>query len=313
MATLWDTTSGEIVKALSVERRAAGAVAFGIVLTLVVVVDERHAQDAMAEAITGTAAHPCRLLVVSRRLPDAASSRLDAEVTVGGRLGPGEAIVLRMHGRLARHAESAVLPLLAPDTPVVTWWYAAAPQRVNHDPLGALANRRITDAATASDPLRALRDRAADYHPGDTDLSWTRLTLWRSALAAAYDSVTGTAQTGRVEGEPDDPSVPLLAGWLRDRLDIAVDVGHSRGPGVTLATIELRDEGEPTRLAVHRPDGRMARLCRTGQPDRILPLPQRGTADLLAEELRRLDADQIYASALATATGRRPRPVARSA
>ena len=43
--------------------------------------------------------------------------RLDAEVLIGGRLGPGESIVMRMYGRLGLHAESVVLPLLAPDAP----------------------------------------------------------------------------------------------------------------------------------------------------------------------------------------------------
>ncbi|WP_324273261.1 glucose-6-phosphate dehydrogenase assembly protein OpcA [Blastococcus brunescens] len=44
---------------------------------------------------------------------------------IGGRLGPGEAVVMRMYGRLGLHAESVVLPLLAADAPVVAWWHAA--------------------------------------------------------------------------------------------------------------------------------------------------------------------------------------------
>ena len=314
MATLWDTTSGEIVKALSAERRTAGAVAFGIVLTLVVVVDERGLDEAMAAAVEGAAAHPCRQLIVIRRQPDASSSRLDAEVTVGGRLGTGEGIMLRMHGRLARHAESAVLPLLAPDSPVVTWWFRGAPQRISSDPLGRLANRRITDAASASDPLRALQERAADYTPGDTDLAWARITPWRSVLAAAYDSVPGPATGGSVVAEPGNPSAHLLAGWLRQRLHVDVTVGTSRGPGITDVTVETRGEDdEPVTLRVDRPDGRMARLSRTGHPDRILPLPRRGLGDLIGEELRRLDPDEVYAASLAETTGRRPRSAARPA
>ena len=44
-------------------------------------------------------------------------------------------------------------------------------------------------------------------------------------------------------------------------------------------------------------------LRRTGQPDRALPLPRRELSDLLAEELRRLDADDTYAEALQVTTG----------
>jgi hypothetical protein len=43
-------------------------------------------------------------------------------------------------------------------------------------------------------------------------------------------------------------------------------------------------------------------LHRTGQPDSTVTLPDRDLGDLLAEELRRLDADQPYADALGAAT-----------
>jgi len=316
MATLWDTTSGDIVKALSAERRVAGAVAFGVVLTLVLVVDERNAETAMAAAAEGASAHPCRLLVVVRRQSDATQARLDAEVTVGGRLGTGEAVMLRMYGRLARNAESVVLPLLAPDTPVVTWWYGAPPQKTGHDPLGSLATRRITDVAAAADPIKALRERSADYSPGDTDLAWTRLTPWRSVLAAAFDSIVGTPGAGTVSGEADNPSAALLAGWLKSRLDIDVEVRSSRGPGITEVTLHVESaadaldastlgDGREIDVRLTRHDGRTAILARTGQPERYLPLNRREVGDLIGEELRRLDADQPYAAALAAATGRK--------
>ena len=106
MTTLWDTTGSDVVKALSAERRSAGAMATGLALTLVVVTDQRSAEEAEKAATAAAAAHPCRLLMVIRRHLDAPDPRLDAEVLIGGRLGPGEAVVMRMYGRLALHAES---------------------------------------------------------------------------------------------------------------------------------------------------------------------------------------------------------------
>ena len=53
-------------------------------------------------------------------------------------------------------------PLLAPDAPVVTWWYGAPPEQIAFDPLGVFADRRITDAARAEDPMGALRQRGDD-------------------------------------------------------------------------------------------------------------------------------------------------------
>lgn len=303
MTTLWDTSGGEVVSALTAERRAAGAVAFGLVLTLVVVVDERHTSEAMEAAAEGAAAHPCRLLVVVRRQPEAAEARLDAEVSVGGKLGTGESVVLRMQGPLSRHAESVVLPLLAPDTPVVCWWYGAPPERIADDCLGDLADRRITDTAAAPDPVAALHQRAADYTPGDTDLAWTRLTQWRSLLAAAFDSVPGAASGGTVHAQPGNPSAELLAAWLSSRLEVPVSIEQSEGPGLTAVALTL-DGGDGGELHLDRPDGHTARLCHDGQPDRFLPLPRRQLGDLLGEELRRLDPDEPYADALAAAAGR---------
>src|SRR4051812_2173999 len=186
--TLWDTTGTDLVHALIAERRSSGAVASGLALSLVVVVDEKRVPEAEEAATIAAAAHPCRLLIVVRRKLEG-DDRLDAEVSIGGRLGPTEAIVMRMHGRLTLHAESVVLPLLAPDAPVVTWWVGTPPDQIAHDPLGVLADRRITDVAAAADPLAALRVRAADYAPGDTDLAWTRATGWRALLASAFDAL----------------------------------------------------------------------------------------------------------------------------
>ena len=138
--TLWDTTGTDVVKALAAERRAAGALASGLALTLVAVVDDRRVPEAEQAATIAASAHPCRLIMVVRHSINA-DIRLDAEVQIGGRLGSTEAVVMRMYGRLALHAESVVLPLLAPDAPVVTWWHGAPPAEIATDALGVLANR----------------------------------------------------------------------------------------------------------------------------------------------------------------------------
>src|SRR3712207_592220 len=191
MTTLWDTTGSAVVKELAAQRRTGGAVLSGVALTLVVVADESRVSDAEEAATHAAESHPCRILVVVRRQVDAPAPRLDAEVLIGGRLGPGEAVVMRMYGRLGLHAESVVLPLLAADAPVVTWWHEQPPARIATDALGVIANRRVTDAAMAEDPVEALRVRAHDYAPGDTDLAWTRSTPWRATLASTLDSVAG--------------------------------------------------------------------------------------------------------------------------
>src|SRR5690554_88770 len=137
MTLLLDTDCEAVLRQRAAERRSDG-VASGLALTLVASFDEPR-RDVVEEAVTlAAAAHPCRLLLVCRLVEGASRTRdrLDAEVIVGGRLGGCEAVIMRMQGRLALHADSVVLPLLAPDVPVVTWWCGPPPDRIATDPLG---------------------------------------------------------------------------------------------------------------------------------------------------------------------------------
>lgn len=303
MTTLWDTTGAAVVKALSAERRA-GTMTSGLALTLVIVVEEKQVAEAEEAARIAASVVPCRMLMVVRRQVDAPVPRLDAEVLIGGRLGPGESIVMRMYGRLAAHAESVVLPLLAPDAPVVTWWHGPPPEVIAHDPLGVFADRRITDCAWLTDPAAALAIRAADYLPGDTDLSWTRTTGWRAALAAAFDSVQGTVTGGCVRGDPGTPTAHLLAGWLKARLGCDIDLEAAADtPGGTTITGARLELDTARVIVLQRTDSRTVSVRGGAGPDSVVQLPKRALGDLLGEELRRLDDDQPYGEALAAATG----------
>lgn len=295
---LTDTTASKINKALVQGRRAIGTPAVGMVLTLVIVTDEENAYDALKAASDASREHPSRTLVVIKRVSrsprDRTTSRLDAEVRVGADAGTGETVVLRLYGEVSEHAQSVVLPLLLPDAPVVVWWPVNAPLDPANDPLGALAQRRVTDTYASEQPVRELSSRADAYTPGDTDLSWTRITPWRSMLAAALDQVVCEVKTVEVEGEEFNPSCELLAMWLADRLDVPVKRSLSSGPGLTA----VRMDTDCGAITLDRADGSLATLSIQGQPDRAVALKRRETAELIAEELRRLDPDDTYASAL---------------
>ncbi|CAM5336820.1 glucose-6-phosphate dehydrogenase assembly protein OpcA [Streptomyces sp. NPDC091290] len=295
---LTDTTASKINKALVKARRAIGTPAVGMVLTLVIVTDEENAYDALKAAGDASREHPSRTLLVIKRVSrsprDRTQSRLDAEVRVGADAGTGETVVLRLYGEVSEHAQSVVLPLLLPDAPVVVWWPVNAPIDPANDPLGALAQRRVTDTYASEQPVRDLSARAGTYTPGDTDLSWTRITPWRSMLAAALDQVVCEVKAVEVEGEEFNPSCELLAMWLADRLDVPVQRSLSSGPGLTAVRLET-DCGP---IVLDRADGSLATLSIQGQPDRAVALKRRETSELIAEELRRLDPDDTYASAL---------------
>lgn len=295
---LTDTTSSKINKALVQGRRSVGAPAVGMVLTLVIVTDEENAYDALKAASDASREHPSRILVVvkrpSRSPRDRANARLDAEVRVGADAGTGETVVLRLYGEVIDHAQSVVLPLLLPDAPVVVWWPVNSPANPAKDPLGRLAQRRVTDTYAAQHPVQELAARQAVYTPGDTDLAWSRITPWRSMLAAALDQVDCEVTSVEVEGEEFNPSCELLGMWLADRLHVAVKRSVSSGPGLTA----VRMETTCGPIVLDRADGSLATLSIQGQPDRAVALKRRETSELIAEELRRLDPDETYASAL---------------
>ncbi|WP_309097518.1 glucose-6-phosphate dehydrogenase assembly protein OpcA [Streptomyces sp.] len=295
---LTDTTASKINKALVQGRRAIGTPAVGMVLTMVIVTDEENAYDAIKAAEEASHEHPSRTLVVIKRHArtprDRQPSRLDAEVRVGADAGTGETVILRTYGEVSDHADSVVLPLLLPDAPVVVWWPVDAPDNPAKDPLGALAQRRITDLYAVEDPLGTLQRRVRSYAPGDTDLAWTRLTPWRSMLAAALDQARAKVVSAAVEAEAENPAAELLARWLEARLHVRVDRVESAGPVVTAVRLGT-ENGE---IVIDRPEGPLATLTLPGQPSRTLALKVRATSELIAEELRRLDADEMYAIAL---------------
>lgn len=290
MTELIDTTSSAIAAEFVRARRGAGSPAMGMVMTLIFVVDEADAEDAMSAAREASREHPARVLGVI--LGDGrGAAQVDAQVGIGSGW-TGETAMIRLSGAVTRHPESVVLPLLLPDSPVVVWWPTKAPDVPGADPLGSLATRRITDSAAAPrGKAKALLTQCRSYTPGNTDLAWTRITGWRALLAAALDQNPGKITAASVTAERISPSADLLSAWLSDRLRVQVRRRTSDGPGITRVMLQTK-RGE---VAVSRPDGRLATLAAPGQPDRPVALKRREIAELLGEELRRLDEDDIYA------------------
>jgi glucose-6-phosphate dehydrogenase assembly protein OpcA len=291
------STTTQAVNSKLVEMREEGGVTtLGRVLTLVIVTDDGgKTEEAIEAANDASREHPCRVIVVARGAKRAAP-RLDAQIRVGGDAGASEVIVVRLYGELANEGASVVMPLLLPDAPVVAWWPFEAPAVPAKDPIGALASRRITDSAAERNPIKALDHRRATYTDGDTDLAWTRLTTWRAYLAAAldlppYEKVTGATVTG----EADSSSTDLLAAWLAGRLRIPVTrLKAAHGGGIVNVVLERRSGN----VELNRPDQKVGTLTQPGQPDRRVALQRKSVRDCLAEELRRLNADEIYAETL---------------
>ncbi|GAA1949791.1 glucose-6-phosphate dehydrogenase assembly protein OpcA [Microbacterium deminutum] len=291
-----DTTVSKITRALVSVREEGGAVALGRVLTLVILTRQGALEEVIEAANDASREHPMRVIVLMIGNGDEAESRLDAQIRVGGDAGASEVITLHIHGEAgSSNLESLVTGLLLPDAPVVVWWPNKTPDVPSQTSIGKIAQRRITDAATKSDPSAWVASLGGSYAPGDTDLAWTRLTRWREQLAAIldqppYESISAV----HVRGASDSPSTALLAAWLRLALDVPVDWAYldpEEWPhGIKSVTL-IRESGE---IRLERPDSGIAVLTQPGQPVHELAFPRRTLRECLAEELRRLDPDVLY-------------------
>lgn len=292
-----DTTTSQVSKSLVKIREEGGVVALGRVLTLIIATDPGREEEAIEAANDASREHPMRVIVVATE-PDGSPevpARLDAEIRVGGDAGASEVIVLRAYGDAARDEESLVMALLLPDAPVVAWWPGRAPEVPGESPLGRIAQRRITDASAQPDPQAALAALEASYRPGDADFAWTRLTLWRAQLAAVLDQPPySPVDAVHVTGAVDSPSTTLLAAWLKLQLgaetscELATEEAGLHG----IHGVVLERSTGPIELERNVPG--VATLRQPGQPVHDLALPRRSLRDCLADELRRLDPDELY-------------------
>ena len=301
---LTNTTTSKVAKLLDEIRDEGGAVALGRVLTLLIHTQLGVEEEAITAANEASREHPMRVVVVSRNkdaVRAAEDARLDAEIRVGGDAGASEVVVLRCYGEIGSQLEGIVQGLLLPDAPIVAWWPTFMPADPGHAQLGQIAHRRITDAAAQRDGCEALTRLAGAYRPGDTDLSWTRLTNWRAHLAAMLDQPPFEPVTHAVvRGDVESPSVQLMAAWLRTRLHVEVDLTAPAddlplGSSGLSQIVLSRESSENSITRIEESTGLMQQ---TGQPDHRVALSRRGLRDQLNEELRRLDADDMYREVL---------------
>ncbi|AZA13628.1 glucose-6-phosphate dehydrogenase assembly protein OpcA [Corynebacterium choanae] len=306
--SLANTTTQEVAKRLVTIREEHGQIAVGRVLTLIVVAHAGDDTTAIVEAVTeASREHPSRVILL---LPDDemdAEPTLDAEIRIGGHAGASEIVALTIHGAASDHLAAIVTPLLLPDTPIVAWWPNRAPANVAQDPIGQLAQRRITDSLHA-DQVHALTMRGEHYAPGDSDIAWSAATAWRGLVASTLDEPPHESITAiELTGPGNNPSVCLCAGWLADRIQAPVTRIGTDEP-----MVPTNDEGEEllpyTKLVFHRESSTITirvvgphtvEVANTAtQRTSLVALSPRTLTDCIAEELRHLAPDDTYAHAL---------------
>lgn len=309
-----NTNTQEISKALVRIRDLGGQVSTSRVLTLIAQLEATDDINSIVKAASeASREHPSRVIILVHHNhrapgePEITGSKVDAEVRIGGDAGASEMIIIHLYGDVAQHQVNVVMPLLLPDTPIVAWWPFKAPVDTAADPIGAIAQRRITDM-TAGHSTDALYNRRNNYHPGDSDLAWARLTPWRGVVASALDQPPLAEVTAaKVSGFSDCPSADLAAAWLSARLGIEVQ-RSSIGQGaiafdesglstIPVATLEFTTTRGSITIAAGE-DEQTIEVYAYDHAPALVAVSRRSEADCLAEELRHLDPDVAYAGAL---------------
>ncbi len=295
---LKDTTTSKIGKKLQDLRETGGVVALGRVLSLIVETDAAHLEQAVSNANGASKLHPSRIIVIAKDHGNK-TDRLDAEIRVGGDAGASEVVILRSSGSVLSNIESLVNGLLLPDAPVVAWWPGECVPNPAETEIGKIANRRITDSSQQRNPIDFLSSLSQHYMPGDGDTAWTRITLWRSQLAALLDShLDKTIESVTLLAKESSPSAHLLGKWLGLRLGVKVNISSQGSrPSNTQAIDGVIINFSDGALELHR-QNELATITQPRSPTSTVLLPQRSDLDCLVEDLRYLGEDATYAEVL---------------
>jgi len=292
------TTISEVSARLSSLREEGGVVALGRVLTLVVQTDFRRIEEVVEAANASSRAHPARVIVLADEIDVPGEPRLDAQIRVGGDAGASEVIILRAYGGLAESPKGLIGGLLLPDAPIVVWWPNACPEAPAQADLGTFATRRLTDSANQSNPQSYLKNLARNYQPGDGDMAWTRLTLWRSQLASLFDRISDKSiESVEIIGSELSPSADLLAAWFRVKLGVPTTISRQhKGKNVLgIGGVKIHYKGGELKMMR---SSEVAKIKQTDRPSASILLPRRSIVDCLVEEMRFMGPDETYAEVL---------------
>ena len=223
------------------------------------------------------ARHPSRAIVLYPR-PDVGSDRIDARVTVEAYGLPGlerhvsaEVIELWLCGNRCVDPASIVAPLLMADLPVFLRWRGRPTfSGAGFERLLDLVDRLILNSAEWPDVPGAYAETAAVFgRAACSDIAWRQTERWRASVARLWP---GIAEATELTVTGPAAEAYLIAGWLRSRLDVDLDLKHEEADSLERVTAGETPVPEP-------------------------PGDEPTPSDLLAAELDLLQRDRIYEAA----------------
>ena len=292
-----------------------GSVLRACTLTLVVLAEASGDDAELEETIAALMPeHPARTIVV--RLSGAGERALSERVYAQCWMPFGERrqicceqIEITASDAALADLPSVVLPLAAPDLPVMVWSRSA--RLFEMPPFGAIARmaaKVVVDSAGFADPKGALRLLAETARSGVPlgDLAWTRLTRWRETLARVFENRDHLAKLARVSsvrvaynGE-FGTSAWYMGAWIVDALrdaGVSAKLVVGAGPGPASLSVELAGDGFRVELA--RQQDRL--VITVDNTENCTNLPQPSDYLLMREELGIVQRDAVFERTLASA------------
>jgi glucose-6-phosphate dehydrogenase assembly protein OpcA len=310
---LAETVEATLADLRSLEAGEAGGMQTHI-LDLLVVCDGPDAVEEISDVIAGLPYNRPSRSLVALAIDDDAGTTFDARVfcTAGGSEGSlvCSDLVTLTAGLGGLALPSLVQSLLLPDLPVFLLWRAEpgfAPLVL--DQLWAVASRVVVDSTLEEGTLEALPrllQREPERHV--TDLSWTKVTGWRDAVARPFDVPENARALDRLDrieihhAGRSDAQARLTAAWLVSRTgrrsaEIVITSHHRRDMrSGSLTRVVLRCAGEE--FSVERLEEGMARVCAPRLEDHVVPLRVPHARELLAQELEIFHRDVIFEEAV---------------
>ncbi len=287
-------------------------------MTLVVLLDDQPGvESAAAEQYAGEAIallmreHPSRTIVVHLRPSGDPSLEARVSAQCWMPFGKTQQICCEQIDITATEAAlgdvpGVVLPLAAPDLPLVVW---CRPIRLFGLPAFAgfypLAGKVILDSGDCPDAAAALTNLASAIASGKRvcDLAWTRLTRRRELIAQIFENPVYLSQVSTITGvkiRSTGSAIPVsayyLAAWLRQCLESAgahptlefvSEGGAGRGE---LAVVEINGRNQ---VEVELVEGAVFEARVDGLAHRT-SLPAFTDHALLREELGLMGRDPVY-------------------
>ncbi|MFB3829616.1 MAG: glucose-6-phosphate dehydrogenase assembly protein OpcA [Bryobacteraceae bacterium] len=270
-------------------------------MTLIVFDHGEEVNDTLAALMPE---HPARAIVV--RVAAAGPPAFEARVSADCRRPFGqrrqiccERIEIETSEAALPDLPAFLLPLAAPDLPVMLWFrnprLFASP---HYEALSALAAKVIADSGPLPGGLRLMRERAR-VGPVLADLAWTRLTRWRALVSQMFENRAHLEQLPRVNElriTRAGAASWYLAAWLLESVPDARVVFEDPDP--QLRRVALLGPGLEFSITAGG-DGCAEILTPSGAQRTSLPAPSEYL--LLREELGIASRDPVFEKTLEAA------------